>query len=124
MSHKPKANVDAFVNALLESARMEDTERYLASGRRFAFLETDEIKQRWTSAARAFLVSGGKVDPREMDDLASELGLRKVELPSENIKGEISLAARQIERNNDPRVLENVRARIRRFLDQLDKPRN
>jgi hypothetical protein len=57
--------------------QMESTARYLTSGRRFASLETEEIKKRWTQAARTFLISYDGINPREMDDLGSELGLRK-----------------------------------------------
>ena len=77
---------------------MESTARYLRSGRRFANLETEEIKQRWTEATRAFLISYGGVNPREMDDLGSELALRNVALPCENVSDETTAVARQIEK--------------------------
>jgi hypothetical protein len=50
------AGIEAIVDALLESDQMESTARYLTSGRRFAHLETEEIKKRWTQAAGTFLI--------------------------------------------------------------------
>ena len=85
MKEKCNHKTEAILDALIESDRMDSTEKYLTSGRRFANLETNEIKQLWTEAARAFLISRGAANPREMDDLASELGLRKVALPCENV---------------------------------------
>jgi hypothetical protein len=73
MKENPKHKAEAIVDALIKSDQMESTVRYLTSGRRFASLETEEIKKRWTQAARTFLISYGGVNPREMDDLSSEL---------------------------------------------------
>jgi hypothetical protein len=69
MKENPTDNIEAIVDALLKSDQMESTARYLiiTSGRRFASLETEEIKKRWTEAARTFLISYGGVNPREMD---------------------------------------------------------
>src|SRR5437016_611591 len=103
---------------------MESTARYLTSGRRFANLETEEIKQRWTEATRIFLVSSGGVNPREMDDLGSELGLRKVALPSEDVSAEAAAVARRIEHDDDPEDHARIRNRIRSFLDDLERRRN
>ena len=103
---------------------MESTARYLRSGRRFANLETEEIKQRWTEATRAFLISYGGVDPREMDDLGSELALRKVALPCENVRDETAEVARRIRDDDDPEGRARIRDRIRSFRDDLEKRRN
>jgi hypothetical protein len=76
MKENPKRRIEAIVDALLESDQRESTARYLTSGRRFAHLRTEEIKERWTQAARTFLISYGGVSPREMDDLSSEQARR------------------------------------------------
>jgi hypothetical protein len=57
IKRNPKHKIEAIVDALIESDQMESTARYLTSGRRFAHLETEEIEQRWTEAARTFLIS-------------------------------------------------------------------
>ena len=75
MKENPQDKTEATVDALIKSDQMESTARYLRSGRRFANLETEEIKKRWTEAVRTFLTSYGSVSSREMDDLGSELGL-------------------------------------------------
>ena len=124
MKEKWNHKTEAILDALIESDRMDSTEKYLTSGRRFANLETKEIKQLWTEAARAFLISRGAANPREMDDLASELGLRKVALPCENVSDETVAVARQIQGDDDPEVRVRIRDRINGFMNDLEKPRN
>jgi hypothetical protein len=124
MKEHPKRKAEAIVDALLESDQMESTARYLRSGRRFASLETEEIKKCWIQAARTFLISYGGVNPREMDDLGSELGLRKVALPCEDIRDETAAVLRRIGRDDDPEGHARILERIRRFRDDLESPRN
>jgi hypothetical protein len=124
MKEYPKHRIEAIVDALLESDQMESTARYLTSGRRFASLETEEIKKRWTQAARTFLISYGVVNPREMDDLSSQLGLRNVALPCEEVSAEATAVARRIGRDDDPEGHARIRDRIGNFLDDLESPRN
>ena len=124
MKKNPQNKTEATVDALIKSDQMESTARYLRSGRRFANLETEEIKQRWTEALRTFLTSYGSVSPREMDDLGSELGLRTVALPCENVSDEAAAVARRIEHDDDPETRARIRDRIRSFRDDLEKRRN
>jgi copper homeostasis protein CutC len=124
VKRNPKDKIEAIVDALLESDQMESTARYLTSGRRFANLETEEIKERWTRAAQAFLISYGGVNPREMDDLSSELGLRKVALPCEEVGAETAAVARRIGRDDNPQGHARIRGRIHKFRDDLESPRN
>ena len=124
MKEHPKHRIEAVVDALLESDQMESTARYLTGGRRFASLETEEIKKRWTQAARTFLISYGGINPREMDDLGSELALRKVALPCEEVSAEAAAVARRIGRDDDPEGHARMQDRIGKFLDDLESPRN
>jgi hypothetical protein len=124
MKEHPKRKIEAIVDALLESDQMESTARYLRSGRRFASLETEEIKKRWIQAARTFLISYGGINSREMDDLGSELGLRKVALPCEEVSAEAAAVARRIGDDDDPEGHARIRDRIGKFLDDLESPRN
>jgi hypothetical protein len=118
--HQPKA--EAIVDALLDADQMESTARYLSSGRRFARLETEKIKRRWTEAVRIFLAGYGSVNPREMDDLGSELRLRKVLLPEESVRDQVAAVARRIQHDEDPEVRSRIRERIRSFRDSLERP--
>ena len=124
MKENPRDITEALVDALIKSDQMESTARYLRTGRRFANLETEEIKQRWTEAARTFLTSYGSVSPREMDDLGSELGLRTVALPCENVSDEAAAVVRRIEHDDDPETRARIRDRIRSFRDDLEERRN
>jgi hypothetical protein len=119
-----ETKAEALVDALLDADQMESTARYLLSGRRFASLETEEIKGRWTAAARIFFASYGSVNPREMDDLGSELRLRKVPLPGENVRNEVAAVARRMQHDDDPEVRSRIRERIRSFRNSLERPQN
>ena len=119
---KPKA--EAIVDALLDADQMESTARYLSSGRRFASLEAEETKRRWTEAVRIFLASYCCKNPREMDDLGSELRLRKVPLPEENVRDQVVAVARRIQQDDGPEVRSRIRDRIRSFRDSLERPQN
>jgi copper homeostasis protein CutC len=123
MKEHPQHKAEA-IDALIKSDQMESTARYLTSGRRFASLETEEIKKRWTQAARTFLISYGGVNPREMDDLGSELGVRKVALPYKNVRDETAAVARRIQDDDDPGGYARIRDRIRSFRDDLEKRQN
>ncbi len=124
MKESPQHTADAIVDTLIKSDQMDSTARYLTSGRRFANLETEEIKQRWTEATRNFLISYGAVNPREMDDLSSELTLRKVELPWKNVSDETAAVAQRIEHDDDPETRARIQDRIRSFRDDLERRRN
>jgi hypothetical protein len=119
-----KHKIEAIADVVLEYARTESTERYLASGRRFANLETDEAKRSWTEATRTFLVSDRRINPREMDDLASELGLRNVPLPVKDVADEGAAVARRMKHDDDPEVHARVRERIRSLLEDFKRRRN
>lgn len=120
----PKHRIEAIVDVVIEYERTESAERYLASGRRFANLETEETKRRWTEATRTFLVSYGRVNPREMDDLASELGLRNVPLPVKVVADEGAAVARRMKHDDDPEVHARVRERIRSLLEDVKRRQN
>jgi hypothetical protein len=124
MKKNPQDKTETILDALIESDQMDSIARYLTSGRRFANLETEEIKQRWTEAVRTFLTSYGTGSPRELDDLGSELGLRKVALPRENVRDETAAVARRIRHDDDPETRARIRDRIRSFRDDFEKRRN
>jgi hypothetical protein len=124
MEENPRDKAEAIADAVIESERMECTARYLDSGRRFANIETKEIKRRCTKATRIFLKSYGGANPREMDDLTSELALRNVPLSFKDLSRETAAVARWIKYDDDPEVHARVESRIRSFLDDLEKRQN
>src|SRR6202046_59010 len=120
MREHPKHKTEAaIVDALVETDQMESTARNLTSGRCFASLETEEITS-WTQAARNFLISYDGVNARKMEDLSSELGLRKVALPCEDVSAETAAVARRIRHDDNPEGHARIRDRIRKFLDDLE----
>ena len=56
-----KHGTETITDLVIECDRTESTAKYLASGRRFANLETKEIKRGWIEATRT-LVSYGRVN--------------------------------------------------------------
>jgi hypothetical protein len=84
----------------------------------------DRRAQETVDTGRANLPNYGGVNPREMDDLSSELGLRKVALPCEDIKDETAAVVRRIGPDNDPEGHARISDRIHKFRDDLERPRN
>jgi len=113
--------VEAIADALIESDRMDCIARYLVAGRRFSNLQTADVERRWTEAVRIFLASYGSVNPGYMEDLDSELRLRKVPLPEESVRDQVAAVARRIRHGDDPEV---VRERVRSFRNSLEGPQH
>jgi len=126
--HRPSRpefdKVEAIADAVIESDRMDCIATYLVAGRHFANLETEEVKRRWTEAARIFLASYGGINPREMDDLGSELRLRQVQLPEETVRDQVAAVARRILHDDDREVRSLIQDRIRTFRDSLERVQN
>lgn len=81
-----KTDEDKLIDALLASEIMNETASYIARGRAFQSLRLRDLEDRWVKAFRCWIASqGGSL---EMDDLAAELRLRDVPLPSHRVPEE------------------------------------
>ena len=121
---EPKHKAEAIVDALLESDQMESTTRYLTSGRRFASLETEEIKKRWTQAARTFLIAmAALIHARWMISVRS-LVLEMWHCLVKRSATKPRPLRDVIGRDDDPEGHARIRDRISKFLDDLESPRN
>jgi hypothetical protein len=80
--------VGAIVNAFLQNKSMEQKRDYLARGRRFAKLAVGQLKEDWIIAVRRWLARKDQTDEMMMDDLASELRLRRLEPPYRAVEQE------------------------------------
>ena len=80
----------AIVNAFLQNKSMEQKRDYLARGRRFAKLAVGQLKENWIIAVRRWLAQKDQTDEMMMDDLASELRLRRLEPPYRAVEQELA----------------------------------
>jgi hypothetical protein len=107
-----KDDEDSLINAVLASALMDETASYLARGRAFQTLRPIELQDRWVNAFRRWISSQG--DSSEMDDLAAELRLRNMPLPSDRVPQEHKwLRDQMLDADPDEPA---VRARVAAFL--------
>ena len=110
--------VEAMANAMLEDALMKETAAYLSRGRRHSTKSDDDVKRGWTAAFKGWRVAASSPDAqREMDDLAAELRLRRLEPPYDAVEAEMEAMRQEIERAgpDDPGIKET----IDKFLDSL-----
>jgi hypothetical protein len=80
MSDEYAKRAKALVEAAQQRAAAEALKDYLSRGRRFEHVETDTLKDRWTSEATLFFRSLGERN-LDMNDAEAELGLRQVTVP-------------------------------------------
>jgi len=86
----PEDRAGAIVNAFLQNKSMEQKLDYLARGRRFAKLAVGQLKEDWIIAVRSWLARKDQTDEIMMDDLASELRLRRLEPPYRAVEQELA----------------------------------
>jgi len=79
----------AIIDAFLQNNRMEQTRDYVARGRRFARLKVGHLNQSWINAVRSWLARKDPTDELVMDDLTSELALRKLKPPYAAVQQEL-----------------------------------
>jgi hypothetical protein len=118
LSNDEVEKVTGPIDTVLSAAAMEETEDYLARGRRFERLSIEDLGQRWTTAFKAWCQDRTPELQREFDDAAAELGLRNAEPPFDTARDEI--VALQIEAAGlaweDEKAWEPIRARIKELL--------
>lgn len=109
-------NTDAIVNAFLQNNSMEQTRDYLARGRRFAQLDIGQLNQDWIVAVRSWLARKEPTNELIMDDLASELALRKLEPPYDAVRQELIDRLAQTNKSQRKKKLRVIAREIDDFL--------
>ena len=69
---------------------IEQTQDYLARGRRFATLDVGQLSEDWIIAVRSWLARKDRARERMMDDLTAELQLRGSDPPYDTVKKELA----------------------------------
>jgi hypothetical protein len=113
---------DELAATVLSAAAMEETEDYLARGRRFEHLSVEDLGRRWTTAFKAWCRDRTPEPRQEFDDAAAELRLRGAEPPFDTVRDEIPALQIEIARDeSNDEAWENVGARIKELLSPSRK---
>lgn len=123
MADEPRENrAAAMVHAFLQHRSMEQTQDYLARGRRFATLDVGQLSEDWIIAVRSWLARKDRAHERLMDDLTAELRLRGSEPPYDAVKGELAARFAGIEEVEQKKVGKEFAREIGEFIRESDKP--
>jgi hypothetical protein len=112
----------ALVGALLQSDLMDKSATYLEGGRKFGALSLEQLNEQWVRAIRKW-ARADYGPSRELNDLAAELRLRNSEEPWDRVsevRDEMVTAAKRSGQKNN----REVRAKMKEFLEAMDKPQN
>jgi hypothetical protein len=91
MAHNPRdRHVEAIIDAFLQNRSTEQSQDYVARGRRFSGFDVKQLNQDWIMATRSWLARKAQTIEQRMDDLASELRLRGLQPPYDAVKQELN----------------------------------
>jgi hypothetical protein len=122
MADDPRDHPDAIVNGFLQHKSLEQTQDYLARGRRFAKLDVGQLTEDWINAVRGWLAHKDRTNERMMDDLAAELRLRRVEPPYAAVEQELADRCAQTKQTERKKVLRAVAREIGEFMRENQRP--
>jgi hypothetical protein len=113
---------EAIVNAFLQHKSMQETQDYLARGRRLAKLDVGRLNKDWITAIRSWLAHKRRTKERVMDDLAAELRLRGLEPPYSAVEQELADRSTQTNEAERKKTVRKVAREIGKFMRQNNKP--
>src|SRR5713226_3256618 len=121
MADEPReSRTAAMVHAFLQHRSMEQTQDYLARGRRFAALDVGQLSEDWIVAVRSWLARKDQARERMMDDLTAELQLRGSEPPYDAIKKELAARFAGIEDAAQKKIRSEVARQIGEFMREKE----
>jgi hypothetical protein len=110
---------------------IENTHRYLLEGRQYAEFSDDEVIDLWIGAFRDLAATGFSQDPlkAELLDIESELGLRGIGMPFDQVQPELALFSKHLERRRregrlDPADCPEARAELADLRVRLSRPKH
>jgi hypothetical protein len=89
---------EELVDAMLKHQEMEQTHQYLKAGRRFSSFDTDELRALWVTAAKRFWTTRRHEVELDLNNLAAELRLRKINPPIFRARDELKSMQAEVER--------------------------
>jgi hypothetical protein len=110
---------EELADAMLEHQKMEQTHRYLKAGRRFSSLDADELQALWVLAIKGFLATRRHEAELEVNNIAAELRLRKINPPLFWIREELEAIQTEIKhdfKDCPERVAIRASQKIEEFL--------
>jgi hypothetical protein len=123
MADEPRKNrAAAMVYAFLQHRSIEQTQDYLARGRRFATLDVGQLSGDWIIAVRSWLARKDRARERMMDDLTAELQLRGSEPPYDAVKKELAARFAGIEDAAQNKIWSEVAREIGEFMREKERP--
>jgi len=123
MADEPRENrAAAMVHAFLQHRSIEQTQDYLARGRRFATLDVGQLSEDWIIAVRSWLSRKDRARERLMDDLTAELQLRGSEPPYDVVKKELAVRFAGIEDAAEKEIRSEVAREIGEFMREKERP--
>src|SRR5271166_534074 len=125
MADEPRENRAAsMVHAFLQHRSVEQTQDYLARGRRFATLDVGQLSEDWTIAVRSWLARKDRARERMMDDLTAELQLRGFEPPYGTVKQELTARFGGIDNAAQNKIWSEVAHEIGEFMREKERSRH
>jgi hypothetical protein len=123
MADEPReSRIAAMVHAFLQHRSIEQTQDYLARGRRFATLDVGQLSEDWIIAVRSWLARKDRARERMMDDLTAELQLRGSEPPYDSVKKELAARFAGIEEVEQKKIRRKVAREIGEFMREKERP--
>ena len=111
---------DAIAKAVVQCAEMDETNDYVARGRRHRSLKLDQLRTDWVSAFKKWAHSLGVANSRRLGELWAEFRLRKIEPPFGQVSDEQRALVEEVQKHRP--YHSGVRRAIATFFDALDKP--
>ena len=122
MADDAREDPGTVVKAFLQHKSLEQTQDYLARGRRFAKLDTQRLNKGWIIAVRGWLANKYRTKEREMDDLAAELRLRGLEPPYLAVERELANCSAQTKESERKKVLRAFAREIDELMRDNQRP--
>src|SRR5271165_4253375 len=122
MADEPRENRAAsMVHAFLQHRSVEQTQDYLARGRRFAALDVGQLSEDWIIAVRSWLACKDREREQMMDDLTAELQLRRSEPPYDAVKQELAARFALIEGADQAKAGTQLAQEVALFMRERHK---
>lgn len=122
MADEPRENrAAAMVHAFLQHRSVEQSQDYLARGRRFATLDVGQLSEEWIIAIRSWLARKDPARERMMDDLTAELQLRGFEPPYDTVNQELAARFAGIDDPTQNKIWSEVAREIGEFMREQGK---
>src|SRR5262249_9237527 len=119
MSDDPREDLQAIVNVFLQHKSMEQTQDYLACGRRFVKFDVQQLNENWIIAVRSWLAHKDRRNERRMDGSASEFRLRGLEPPYGAVARELADRSAQTKDTERREAVKEIAWEINEFICEI-----